>query len=175
MVFRHAPSLGRGRVINSNNNNINNIRFDICTLCSLEGVNTNRKKKKSLLYRTDKRCILKKFFDCKHRGSYTMYTKKRMISKYMINIQETHDIELPIFSVWLLFNSVSCQSFGTMRLDSRSCSEITLTVNVDPKSSTFSFNWFLRVNGSTTNVSKSMSVLRKTFACNFVKEACAFV
>ena len=118
---------------------------------------------------------IKKLLDFKHRVSYIMYTKKRMISKYMMNIQETHDIKLPIFSVWLLFNSVSCRSFGTMRLDSRNCSEITLTVNVDPQSSTFAFHWFLRVNGSTTNVSKSMSVLRKTFACNFVKEACAFV
>ena len=89
-----------------------------------------------------------------------------MISKYMKNIQETHDIKLPIFSV-------PCETFGTMRLDSRNCSHVTLTVNVNPQSTTFAFNWFLRVNGSTTNVSKSMPVIRKTFVFNFcIKSLC---
>ena len=90
-----------------------------------------------------------------------------MISKYITNIQETHDIKLPIFSV-------SCQTFDTMRLDSRNCSHVTLTVNVNPQSSTFAFNWFLRVNGSTTNVSKSMPMLRKTFVFNFCKGSLYF-
>ena len=61
-----------------------------------------------------------------------------------------------------------------MRLDSRNCSEVTLTVNVDPQSSPFAFNWSLRVNGSTTNVSKTMPMLRKTFACNFRKKSLCF-
>ena len=43
------------------------------------------------------------------------------------------------------------------------CSQVNLSVNVDPQSSTFAFNWFTRVNGSTTNVSKSMLKHRKTF------------
>ena len=91
-----------------------------------------------------------------------------MTSKYMMNIQETHDIKLPIFSV-------PCETFGTMRLDSRNCSHVTLTVNVNPQSPTFAFYWFLRVNGSATNVSKTMPVLRKTFVFNFCKISLFFV
>ena len=39
-----------------------------------------------------------------------------------------------------------------------SSNNVTQTVEIDPQSSTFAFNWFLRVNGSTKNVSKQDSL-----------------
>ena len=43
------------------------------------------------------------------------------------------------------------------------CRQVNLSVNVDPQSSTFAFNWFLRVDDNTTNVSKSTLERRKRF------------
>ena len=56
----------------------------------------------------------------------------------------------------LLFGSVLCQKFGKMREVSSGCENVTLAVEVDPQSSTFAFNWFLRVNGSSTNVNLAL-------------------
>ena len=67
------------------------------------------------------------------------------------------------FSVWMLFSSVSCQRFGNITENSITCTQVNLSVNVDPQSSTFAFNWFLRVDDNTTNVSKSTLKHRKTF------------
>ena len=67
------------------------------------------------------------------------------------------------FLVWMLFSSASCQKFGTMIENLVTCSQVNLSVNVDPQTPTFAFNWVARVNGSTTNVSKSTLKHRKKF------------
>ena len=56
------------------------------------------------------------------------------------------------FLVLLLFGSVSCQRFGKMREVSYTREHVILAVEVDPQSSTFAFNWFARINGSSNNV-----------------------
>ena len=63
------------------------------------------------------------------------------------------------FSGLLLFHFVSCQKFEEMREVSITNESVTLAVEVDPQSSTFAFNWFARVNGTSKNVRELNAVL----------------